>query len=85
MTKNTQTRTLVGLVMLLLALGVNTFLEVANFYNEWIAWTVAALAFLIFVIMVRIQQRATTAQFSILFSTPFVLMALGVLVWTAIG
>jgi hypothetical protein len=85
MTRETQTRTLLGLLVLLAALGINTFLEVANYYNEVMAWTVAAVATISVVIAFRMQRHATATQLSGLFAVPFVLMALGVLVWTAIG
>ena len=85
MTQKTQYRTLAGLVMLLLALGVNTLLELTNVYNEVFAWTVAGIAALVFFVTLRIQARATTGQLGALYALPFAAMAVVGLLGTLIS
>jgi len=85
MTKNTQTRTLLSLLTLLLALAINTFFELASVYGEFFAWVVAAAAAIACIVSLWTQQRATGAQLSALNAAPFVLMALGALVIQVLG
>lgn len=85
MTKHTQTRTLVGLVLLMLALGINTYMEVGNFYNEVMAWIVAGIAFLMFVLALRLPRQVSTAQLGLVFGTPFALIAIGALAGAFFG
>lgn len=85
MTKNTQTRTLLSLLTLLLALAINTFFELANVYIEFWAWTVAAVAAVACIVSLRTQHRVTGAQLSALYAAPFVLMALGAIVFRVLG
>ena len=85
MTKNTQTRTLLSLLTLLLALAINTFFELASVYTEVFAWVVAAVAAIACIVSLRTQHRATGAQLSALYAAPFVLMALGALAFSVLA
>jgi hypothetical protein len=85
MTKNTQTRTLLSLLTLLLALALNTFFELASVYTEFWAWTVAAAAAIACIASLRTQHRARGAQLSVLYAAPFVLMALGAIAFRVLG
>ncbi len=80
MTKQTQTRTLVSLLVLLATLAANTFLELANVYTEFWAWTFAAIAAVACVLSLRVQHRATSTQLSAIYAVPLVVMALGAVV-----
>jgi hypothetical protein len=71
--------------MLLLALGVNTLLELTNVYNEVFAWMVAGIAALVFFVTLRIQARVTTAQLGALYALPFAVMVVVALLGTLIS
>lgn len=85
MTKQTQTRTLISVLTLVLVLAINTFFELASVYNEFFAWVVAAVAAIACVVSLRTQHHATGAQLSALYAAPFVVMALGALAFSALG
>lgn len=82
MTKQTQTRTLASILVLLATLGVNTFLRLAHIYTEFWAWTFAAIAAAACILSFRVQRSATGAQIAAIYVVPVVLMALGALVYT---
>lgn len=80
MTKQTQTRTLVSLLVLLATLAANTFFELANVYTEFWAWTFTVVATAACALSFRVQRRATSAQLSLIYAVPVVLMMLGAVV-----
>jgi hypothetical protein len=77
MTKQTQTRTLVSLLVLLATLAANTFLELANVYTEFWAWTFAAIAAVACALSLRMQRSATGTQLSAIYAVPVLVMVLG--------
>jgi len=83
MTRQTQTRTLASILVLLATLAANTFLELANVYTEFWAWTFAAIAAVACVLSLRLQRSATGAQLSAIYAVPVVLMVLGAVVIAA--
>lgn len=80
MRKQSQTRTLSAVLVLMLFVVVNTSMQLLNTYSEWFAWALYGLMLVVVFVALRYQQRLTGAASAAILALPFVLALLGVVV-----
>jgi hypothetical protein len=79
MQKQTQARTLIVVLSLMLFVMFNTALQLFDRYSEWYAWTMYAVMVLAVFAVLRFQQQLPPSTSGLILSLPFVLAAIGVL------
>lgn len=79
MQKQTQSRTLSVIVMLMLFVVFNTSLQLLDQYSEWFAWVLYAVMVAIAAAVLRFQQRIGLLVTLLILALPFVLGLVGVL------
>lgn len=79
MQKQTQSRTLSVIVMLMLFVVFNTSLQLLDQYSEWFAWVLYAVMVTISAAVLRFQQRIGLLVTLLILALPFVLGLIGVL------
>ncbi|HEY0739165.1 MAG TPA: hypothetical protein VGD69_29865 [Herpetosiphonaceae bacterium] len=78
MQKQTQSRTLSVILMLMLFVVFNTSLQLLDQYSEWFAWMLYAVMVAISFAVLRFQQRLGLTVTLLLLALPFVLGLVGV-------
>ncbi|HEY0606115.1 MAG TPA: hypothetical protein VGD58_24540 [Herpetosiphonaceae bacterium] len=79
MQKQTRSRTLSVILMLMLFVVFNTSLQLLDQYSEWFAWLLYAVMVAISFAVLRFQQRLSLLVTLLLLALPFVLGLVGVL------
>lgn len=78
MQKQTRSRTLSVILMLMLFVVFNTSLQLLDQYSEWFAWMLYAVMVAISFAVLRFQQRLGLTVTLLLLALPFVLGLVGV-------
>lgn len=77
MRKQTQSRTLIVILSLMLFVAFNTSLQLLDGYSEWVAWVLYAVMVVAAVAVLYFQQRLTLLVSLLILALPFVLGLIG--------